>query len=44
MGELLSDWNFQPVLWLYPGLGGKEDPETSDASEETPWLRVEQVE
>ncbi len=29
---------------IYQRLGGEEEPETFDACEATPWLRLEQVE
>ena len=44
MGKLLSDRKLRPVFWIYQRLGGEEEPETFDACEATPWLRLEQVE
>jgi len=40
LGELFSDRQFQPMLWLYQGLGGEEDTQTSDACSATVWLRL----
>jgi hypothetical protein len=37
-------WDLQPVFWVYQRLGGKEDPETSDACGATKWFQLEKVE
>ena len=44
MGELLSDWQLQPLFRLYKRLGGEEDSKIYDACEETSWFRMEKVE
>ena len=40
LGELFSDRQLQPMLWLYQGLGGEEDSQTPDACPETAWFRL----
>jgi hypothetical protein len=44
LGELFSDWQLQPMLWLYQVLGGEEDSQTLDACSETARFRLGQVE
>ncbi len=44
LGELLRHWEFEPVLFVCPILGGKEDTATLDASPDTSGLRLEEVE
>ncbi len=44
MGKLFSGWKLKQMLWIYQGLGAEKDQASSDASAETPWLRLEQVE
>jgi hypothetical protein len=44
MGELLCGGAFEPVLFVYQRLGGKEDSAASDASAEAEGLRLAAVE
>ena len=44
VGELLRDWAFEPVLWSRSQLGGEEDTAAYDARQETPGIRLEEVE
>ena len=44
LGELLSGRQLQRVLGIHQKLGGEKDQTTFDACQETPWLRLEQVE
>ena len=44
VGELLRDWAFEPVFWSCSQLGGEEDTAAYDARQETPGIRLEEVE
>ena len=44
LGQLLSSWQLQQVLWIYQRQRGEKDQTTFDACQETPWLRLEQME
>ena len=44
VGELLSVWEFEPVLFLRPSMGGEEDAAALEASPDASGFWLEEVE